>query len=90
MAETAPGRYRVEGAAAAGPAATAAVATWLAEHGAALTDLTTGRTLEDVYFEAIGAAAADAAGNPAPDDSGAPAPERGRAPGRRRGGRRKP
>jgi ABC-2 type transport system ATP-binding protein len=89
VAETAPGRYRVEGAAAAGPAATAAVATWLAEHGAALTDLTTGRTLEDVYFEAIGAAAADAAANPAPEDSGAPAPERGRAPGRRRGGRRK-
>ncbi len=58
VTETAPGRYRVEGGAAAGPAATAAVATWLAERGAALTDLVAGKTLEDVYFEAVGAAAA--------------------------------
>ena len=69
-----PAATAVEGAAAAGPAATAAVATWLAERGAALTDLVAGRTLEDVYFEAVGAAAADAAADPAPEDSGAPAP----------------
>ena len=49
--ETTAGRYRVEGEAATGPAATAAIATWLAEHDAALTDLTAGRTLEDVYLE---------------------------------------
>ena len=64
VTETAPGRYRVDGPAVAGPAATAAVATWLAERGAALTDLVAGRTLEDVYFEAVGAAAA---GTPAPE-----------------------
>ena len=53
--ESAPGRYRVEGV--AGPAATAALATWLAARDATLTDLVTGRTLEEVYFEAVGAAA---------------------------------
>jgi ABC-2 type transport system ATP-binding protein len=64
--ETAPGRYRVEAgsggtavpAAIDTPAATAAVATFLAERGAALTDLVAGRTLEEVYFEAVGRAAA--------------------------------
>ena len=61
-AETSPGRYRVESpAAGSGPAVTAAIATWLAERGAALTDLTTGRSLEDVYFDAV-SSAADAAG----------------------------
>jgi len=60
VTETAPGRYRVEGQAAATPAATAAIATWLAERGAALTDLVAGKTLEDVYFETVGAAAAGA------------------------------
>jgi ABC-2 type transport system ATP-binding protein len=54
VAETAPGRYRVEGDAAGTPAATAAVATFLAERGAALTELVAGRTLEDVYFSAVG------------------------------------
>jgi ABC-2 type transport system ATP-binding protein len=58
-AETAPGRYRVEGDAAGTPAATAAIATFLAEQGAALTDLVAGRTLEDVYFDAVGDAARD-------------------------------
>ena len=53
--ETAPGRYRVEGA--SGPAATAALATWLAARDATLSDLVTGHTLEDVYFDAVGAAA---------------------------------
>ncbi len=61
-AETTPGRYRVEvspgAGAAAGPVVTAAIATWLAERGAALTDLTTGRSLEDVYFDAVGEASA--------------------------------
>ena len=60
--ETTPGRYRVEVpsgvGAAAGPVVTAAIATWLAERGAALTDLTTGRSLEDVYFDAVGGASA--------------------------------
>jgi ABC-2 type transport system ATP-binding protein len=57
-AETAPGRYRVEVPTPSGPgtspAVTAAIATWLAERGAALTDLSTGRSLEDVYFDAVG------------------------------------
>jgi ABC-2 type transport system ATP-binding protein len=53
--ETAPGRYRIEGA--SGPAATATLATWLAARDATLTDLVTGRSLEDVYFDAVGAAA---------------------------------
>jgi ABC-2 type transport system ATP-binding protein len=57
VTETAPGRYRIEGA--SGPEATAVLATWLAERGATLTDLATGRSLEDVYFAAVGAAAAD-------------------------------
>ena len=66
VTETTPGHYRVEAAAAVRtPAVTAAVATFLAARGATLTDLVAGRTLEDVYFEAVGAAAtaaADAAG----------------------------
>jgi ABC-2 type transport system ATP-binding protein len=60
VTEVSPGRYLVEGA--AGPTATAAVANWLAEHQANLTDLTTGRTLEDVYLDAVGAAAVETAG----------------------------
>jgi ABC-2 type transport system ATP-binding protein len=55
--ETAPGRYRVEASDVATPAVTAAVATFLAERGATLTDLVAGKTLEDVYFETVGAAA---------------------------------
>jgi ABC-2 type transport system ATP-binding protein len=80
VTETAPGRYRVEGPAVAGPAATAAVATWLAERGAALTDLVAGRTLEDVYFEAVGAATA---ATPAAEETDTR--PRGRGRGRRRG-----
>jgi ABC-2 type transport system ATP-binding protein len=49
------GRYRAEGV--SGPQATAALATWLAERNASLTDLVTGRTLEDVYFDAVGSRA---------------------------------
>jgi ABC-2 type transport system ATP-binding protein len=54
--ETSPGRYRIE-AAAPGPALAAALATYLADQGAALTDLVVGQTLEDVYFAAVGAGA---------------------------------
>ncbi|HWE67577.1 MAG TPA: ABC transporter ATP-binding protein [Acidimicrobiales bacterium] len=78
VAETGPGRYRIEGA--SGPAATAALATWLAERAATLTDLATGHSLEDVYFAAVGAAAADQ-----PEAAAVPG---GRGRGReRRGGR---
>ncbi len=50
VTETTPGRYRVEAAPdLPTPAATAAVATFLAECGATLTDLVAGKTLEDVY-----------------------------------------
>ncbi len=83
VTETAPGRYRVEGPAVAGPAATAAVATWLAERGAALTDLVAGRTLEDVYFEAVGAATA---ATPIPEETDTRPQGSGR--GRRHGTRR--
>jgi ABC-2 type transport system ATP-binding protein len=79
VSEPEPGRYRVEGPAAAGPEATAAVATWLAGRGVTLTDLATGRSLEDVYFEVIGAQAAE------PVAGTEPAPPRGRR--RRRGPR---
>jgi ABC-2 type transport system ATP-binding protein len=65
--ETSPGRYLVETpAATAGPAVTAAIATWLAERGAALTDLTTGRSLEEVYFDAVGTTADPADTTPDP------------------------
>jgi ABC-2 type transport system ATP-binding protein len=79
VTETSPGRYRVEGPSASGPAATAAVANWLAERGAALTDLTAGRSLEDVYFAAVGAEGAAAA-----EPSDADAPSAGAARRRRR------
>ena len=85
VTETAPGRYRVEGPAVAGPAATAAVATWLAERGAALTDLVAGRTLEDVYFEAVGAATA---ATTEPEETDTRPPGRGRGRAWRRGARR--
>jgi ABC-2 type transport system ATP-binding protein len=61
VTETASGRYRVEASGVATPAVTAAVATFLAGRGATLTDLVAGKTLEDVYFEAVGAAAPDGA-----------------------------
>ena len=59
--ETAAGRYRVEAAGLESPAVTAAVANFLAARGAALTDLVVGKTLEDVYFETVGSAAAEQA-----------------------------
>jgi ABC-2 type transport system ATP-binding protein len=82
VSETAAGRYRVEAAEVETPAVTAAVANFLAAHGATLTDLSTGHSLEDVYFEAVGAAA-----EAGPDEAAAGGPAAG--PGGRRGrGRR--
>ena len=81
VAETAPGRYRVEASSVATPAVTAAVANFLAARGATLTDLVAGKTLEDVYFETVGAAAAGAAAADAPDES--PAADAGSARRRR-------
>jgi ABC-2 type transport system ATP-binding protein len=60
-AETSPGRYRVEATALETPAVTAGVANFLAARGTTLTDLVVGKTLEDVYFDTVGAAAMDAA-----------------------------
>jgi ABC-2 type transport system ATP-binding protein len=81
VTETAPGRYRVEAPAVTTPAVTAAVATFLAGAGATLTDLVAGKTLEDVYFEAVGAAAAA----DTPERSGSDEPVSSRRRGRRRG-----
>jgi ABC-2 type transport system ATP-binding protein len=75
------GRYRVVGV--SGPAATASLATWLAERDAVLTDLATGRTLEEVYFEAVGSASRP---DKEPASPGLPR-RRGRERGRRRGAR---
>jgi ABC-2 type transport system ATP-binding protein len=59
VAETSQGRYRVEGENAAGPGGAASVVTWLAGMGVTLGNMTVGRTLEDVYFDAVGVAAAE-------------------------------
>jgi ABC-2 type transport system ATP-binding protein len=80
VTEDSAGRYRVTGV--SGPAATASLATWLAERNAVLTDLATGRTLEEVYFEAVGPVARQ---DPEPASPGPPR-ERTRR-GRRSGGR---
>ena len=80
--ETAAGRYRVEASAVETPAVTAAVANFLAARGATLTDLATGKTLEDVYFETVGAAGEAVAGRGA--GGGAAGRGRGRGRGRRR------
>jgi hypothetical protein len=53
-----PGRYRIETSDQPGPALAAAVTAFLAERGVAMTDLVVGRTLEDVYFSAVGPDAA--------------------------------
>jgi ABC-2 type transport system ATP-binding protein len=90
--ETAPGRYRVEAAAVATPAVTAAVANFLAERGATLTDLVAGRTLEDVYFETVGTAAVPASAEPAEGQADAGRRQgrrQGRSQGRRQGRRQK-
>jgi ABC-2 type transport system ATP-binding protein len=78
VTEVTAGRYRVTGV--SGPATTASLATWLAERNATLSDLVTARTLEEVYFEAVGAVGEQDT-EPAP-----PRASRGR--GRPRGGRR--
>jgi ABC-2 type transport system ATP-binding protein len=54
VTETPPGRYRVETPDQPPPALAAAVTAFLAERGVAMTDLVVGRTLEDVYFSAVG------------------------------------
>jgi ABC-2 type transport system ATP-binding protein len=77
--ETATGRYRVEASAVETPAVTAAVANFLAARGATLTDLATGKTLEDVYFETVGVS-----GEALPDEAATAAAGRGPGRGRRR------
>jgi hypothetical protein len=59
---------------------TARLANWLAERQANLTDLVSGSTLEDVYFEAVGPAAVQPAAEPDTDTD----TDTERAPGRRR------
>jgi ABC-2 type transport system ATP-binding protein len=71
--ETAPGRYRINGP--SGPRVAAALTTWLADRDITLADFRTGRSLEDVYFDAVGASALEV--------ETAPTPSRGRR-GRRR------
>jgi ABC-2 type transport system ATP-binding protein len=80
VTETVPGRYRVEAAVdRPTPAVTAAIATFLADRGATLTDLVAGKTLEDVYFEAVGAAAAVTGDDPV-EPRGRRTQRRGRRP----------
>jgi ABC-2 type transport system ATP-binding protein len=88
VVEPEPGRYRVEaGAGTSAPALAAAVTAFLAERGATLTDLVVGRTLEDVYFEAIGQAAAEAPAAALGGGAGGRGrPRRGRGRGRNREG----
>ncbi len=64
VTETQPGRYRVETPDQPGPALAAAVTALLAERGVAMTDLVVGRTLEDVYFSAVGPEAATSKADP--------------------------
>ncbi len=61
------GRYRID--AAVSPALTAALAAWLAERGATLTDLTSGRSLEETYLALVGEGAGDR-GDPPRSESG--------------------
>ena len=68
VTERVPGRYDVAGV--SGPQTTATLATWLAARQATMTDLVTGRTLEDVYFEAVGSVALE---SDETDGSGGPA-----------------
>jgi hypothetical protein len=89
VTEATPGRYRVE-AAGPGPAVTAAIATHLAEHGAALTDLVVGQTIEDVYFAAVGAAAAEHVDDDPEHTPSATGSSTGAGTGRRRRRTRRP
>ncbi len=79
--ETTAGRYRVEAAEVETPAVTAAVANFLAARGATLTDLVAGKTLEDVYFETVGASS-----ETADDETASGAADAGRRRRRRRPG----
>ena len=64
VSEPQPGRYRVESSNQSGPVLAAAVTAFLAERGVAMTDLVVGRTLEDVYFTAVGPDAATSDADP--------------------------
>jgi ABC-2 type transport system ATP-binding protein len=77
------GRYRVESSDQPGPALAATVTAFLAERSVAMTDLVVGRTLEDIYFSAVGPDAA--AINREPD---MPEPTTTTGAGRRRRRRR--
>ncbi|MGH9090757.1 MAG: hypothetical protein ACRDZR_05165, partial [Acidimicrobiales bacterium] len=79
------GRYRVT--AEATPALTARLAAWLAEHDAALTDLRTGRTLEEAYLDVVGGAGGAGTGTGAPSGDGPGGDGPGPVGGRGRRGR---
>ena len=51
MTEEQPGRYRIH--ADPTPELTAALATWLARCGASMTELRTGRSLEEAYLDIV-------------------------------------
>jgi ABC-2 type transport system ATP-binding protein len=82
VTETAPGRYRVETPGQTGPTLAAAVTAFLAERGVAMTDLVVGRTLEDMYFAAVGPDAASDVDTSEPATTTDPGP--GPGAGRRR------
>ena len=89
VTEREPGRYDIAGV--SGPEATATLATWLAARQATMTDLVTGRTLEDVYLEAVGTGALESTEpleSTQPLESTRTAPARTRAQ-QRRGARRR-
>jgi ABC-2 type transport system ATP-binding protein len=78
-AEITPGRYRVEAPGQPGPAVAAALTAHLAERGVGLTDLVVGRTLEDVYFDAVGPDAATHGDDAEPPADGRRGRRRGRS-----------
>jgi ABC-2 type transport system ATP-binding protein len=80
VTEGPPGRYLVAGDAT--PTITAALTAWLADHDAPLSDLRTGRSLEDTYLAIVGEVGADPDGG-----DGGPGPRAGRRAGGRRPGR---
>ena len=73
------GSYRIE--VAPSPRLTAALATWLAEHDAALTELRTTASLEETYLSLVGPSLLD----PTPPEPGDHEELPGRPPPRRRG-----
>jgi hypothetical protein len=79
VTESVPGRYRIETSDQTAPALAAAVTAFLAERGVAMTDLVVGRTLEDVYFSAVGPEAATSEADAGADETATT----------RRGGRRR-